>query len=260
MRLADRRKSNFTFYRTVALVLLLPLIAIPVAGCSASATGGLPHGIVTLSFDDGFASAYNNGLPVRKVFKLPATDSVITGTVDTGSKYITTAQCKSYQDYGDELASETVTHPFLTKLTPAQVDYELSASKNWIEQRFGPCPDFVIPYDDYNDSVIASVKKYYKAARSSDPGFNTVSSLYYYDILVQVVYNTTTPAQVQKWVQTAIDNHSWLVLEYHDVDNSGSQYSVTPADLTTECRFIHTSGIECKTMQKAIAEIAPYLK
>jgi hypothetical protein len=137
--------------------------------------------------------------------------------------------CQSYLNAGDELASETVTHPYLTKLTPEQVNQELSVSKNWIEQRFGPCPDFMIPYDDYNDSVIAAVKNYYKAARSSDPGFNTTTSLYYYDVLVQVIYNTTTAVQVQKWVQTAIDNRSWIVLEYHDVDNSGSQYSVTPA-------------------------------
>ena len=92
------------------------------------------------------------------------------------------------------------------------------------------------------------------------PGFNTRSSLYYYDVLVQVIYNTTTTAQVQQWVQTAIDDHSWLVLEYHGVDNSGSQYSSTPADLTTECQFIHQSGIACKTMEKAVREIAPYLK
>jgi len=260
MRRESRSRSQVIALRTVAAVLLLPLLSLLVAGCGASHSGGLPRGIVTLSFDDGFSSAYNNGLPIRKIFRLPATDSVVTGLVDTGPKYVTTAECQSYLNAGDELASETVTHPYLTKLTPEQVNQELSVSKNWIEQRFGPCPDFMIPYDDYNDSVIAAVKNYYKAARSSDPGFNTTTSLYYYDVLVQVIYNTTTAAQVQKWVQTAIDNHSWLVLEYHDVDSSGSQYSVTPADLTTECRFIHESGITCKTMVKAIAEISPHLK
>ena len=260
MRQGDCNSRKAIASGTFVALLLLPLTSLLFAGCAASPSGGLPRGIVTLSFDDGFSSAYENGFPIRKKYGLPATDSVVTGLVDSGPTYVTTAECRSYLNAGDELASETVTHPYLTKLTPAQVDQELSASKTWIEQKFGPCPDFVIPYDDYNDSVIASVKKYYKAARSSDPGFNTRSSLYYYDVLVQVIYNTTTTAQVQQWVQTAIDDHSWLVLEYHGVDNSGSQYSSTPADLTTECQFIYQSGIACKTMEKAIREIAPYLK
>jgi len=240
----------------LVVVLLSTVLAVLAFGTKRTA---FPRGIVTLTFDDGYASAYANGFPIRQRYGLPATDSVVTGWVDTTPEYMTTEQCSNYLRAGDELSSETVNHPFLTRQSPAQVDYQLSASKAWLEQRFGPCPDFTIPYDDYNDSVIAAVKQHYKSARSSDPGYNTRTNLYYYDILVKVVYKTTTNAQVERCVRTALNNHYWLVLEYHGVDDSGASDSVSPADLEAQMRFIHQSGIACRTTRQAITEVAPYL-
>jgi hypothetical protein len=238
------------------LLVLAPfLVAVP----AAAQPGGLPRGIVSMTFDDGLASTYTNGLPILDSFGIKTTQYIITGFVDNDPNYVTTTDLQDYVNKGMELGSHTVDHLYLTTLTPAQVDYQLSASQAWIQQRFGPCPDFSIPFDDYNDSVIQAIKTYYLSARSSDPGFNTKFNLYYYDILVQTVYNTTTAAQVQQWVQTAIDDHSWLVLEYHGVDNSGSEYTTTPANLTAECQFIQQSGIASETVRQAITEIAPYL-
>ena len=242
-----------------SVVLALSISPFLPAGRAAAQAGGFGRGIVSVTFDDGWASAYNNGLPILESNGIKTTQYIITGFVDNDPNYVTTADLQDYVNKGTELGSHTVDHLYLTTLTPAQVDYQLSASKAWLEQRFGPCPDFSIPFDDYNDSVINAIKTYYLSARSSDPGYNTKFNLYYYDILVETVYNTTTPQDVAGWVQTAIQDKSWLVLELHQVDNSGTQYSVSPADLQTMAQGIQQSGIASMTVRQAITEIAPYL-
>jgi peptidoglycan/xylan/chitin deacetylase (PgdA/CDA1 family) len=219
------------------------------------------RGIVTLTFDDGFASQYTNGLPKLQKYGLNATMYLCPGLLDTPD-YMTLTQAKAFQARGDQIASHTVDHPHLTTLTAAQVTQELQQSQIMLQNQFGiaSVPDFATPYGEYNQAVLDQIKTFYRSHRSVETGYNTKDNFDIYNIRIQGVYADTTQAQLQAWVDQAAVDHSWLVLMYHRVEPSTSDYyNVTPANLDAQLNYIKTKGVAVETLTQALAEVQPQL-
>lgn len=224
------------------------------------APAGFNRGIVTLTFDDGWKSIYTNALPLMKKYGLTSTQYIITGVVGTDSAYMTKTQVRAFQAAGHEITSHTVTHPHLPQLTASQLTAELKNSQASLKSWFGvTAADFATPYGEYNANVLTQIKKYYASHRGVEEGYNSKDNFDIYDIKVQNVEITTTPAEVAAWVAQAQKDKTWLVLVYHNVDNSGDAYGVTPANLDTELSNIKKSGVSVQTMAQAIKEVTPQL-
>ena len=59
-----------------------------------------------------------------------------------------------------EIGAHTLTHPSLLKLGDAELKKEIEGSKAWIEDVTGkPCTMFAYPYGEYDDRIVAAVKK-----------------------------------------------------------------------------------------------------
>ncbi|HSX28342.1 MAG TPA: Ig-like domain-containing protein [Candidatus Saccharimonadales bacterium] len=221
--------------------------------------------MVSLTFDDAWKTIETNGLPLLKKYNMVATGYMLTQpTIDGYPDYMTLAEMTAWKSAGNEVAAHTMTHPDLTTLTVAQIDAELSGSQNQLRSWFGTpgvANNFATPYGAYNSSVITEIKKFYRSHRSTDVGFNSKDSFDIYNIKVQNVENTTTPAMVQAWVNQAIANKTWLVLVYHEVDPAAADptYAVTPANLDAELNNIKQSGVTVETVDQALNEIQPQL-
>jgi hypothetical protein len=122
-----------------------------------------------------------------------------------------------------------------------------------------PITDFATPYGEYNANVLTNIKKYYASHRGVESGFNSKDGFDIYDIKVQNVDITTTPAQVAAWVAEAQKDKTWLVLVYHNVDKSGDEYGVSPENLDTELASIKQTGVAVETMSQALKEVQPQL-
>jgi peptidoglycan/xylan/chitin deacetylase (PgdA/CDA1 family) len=250
----------------LAIVLTLCLLASTFLGMLAlspqarAADDGFARGIVTVSFDDAWKSVADTAVPIMdNRGGIKSTQFIPTSFVDTTDR-MTSSDIVSMHNQGHEMGSHSATHPDLTTLTPEQVADELSSSKAFLENLVGPIEDFAYPYGAYNDDVVAAVKQYYSAARCSEVGYTTRNDFDRYLIKSQYVTNTTTPAEVEGWIDYARDNHYWLVLMYHQIDNAGGAYSTTPADFDTEMQALHDSGVTVLTMQDALNEIEPYFR
>jgi peptidoglycan/xylan/chitin deacetylase (PgdA/CDA1 family) len=224
---------------------------------------GFNKPLVSLTFDDGLLSTYTNGLPLLQKYGLVSTEYIVSGKIGTAS-HMTVEQIGEFQNEGSEIASHTVDHPDLTTLNSSHVDTELSQSQATLRQLFGSntATDFASPYGQYNYSVIAAVKQYYRSHRSIDAGFNSKETFDPYDILVQNVNSDTLPAEVAGWVDHAIATKTWLVLVYHGVEDqipAGDQYDVSTSNLDTELGQIKASGVKVVTMNDALNEITPQL-
>jgi peptidoglycan/xylan/chitin deacetylase (PgdA/CDA1 family) len=217
---------------------------------------GFNEPIISLAFDDGWASTYTNGSPLLKKYDLTSTQYIISGSLNAPD-YMTTAMVKNLQSQGDEIGSHTVTHPYLTKLTATKLKQELSQSQTTLKNLFGSsvAQDFASPYGYYNQTVLNAIKNYYRSHRSVDVGYNSKDSFDIYNILTQTIKVTTTPAEVASWVSQAKADKTWLVIVYHQVDTIGRDYSVTPANLSAELANIKASGISVKTIGRALDEI-----
>jgi peptidoglycan/xylan/chitin deacetylase (PgdA/CDA1 family) len=223
---------------------------------------GFNRPIVSLTFDDGIASQYSNGLPLLQKYNLPATFYIISGVLNQ-SGYMTNAQVKNLYTAGEEIGSHTVTHPDLTTLSSAQLTSELANSQTSLQGIIGvPVKDFAAPYGMVNGSVTTQIKKYYQSERGVEYGYNDKASFDAYDIKVQDVDINTTTAEVADWVKQAQATNTWLVLVYHAVDpnsTAAGQYDVLPTQLDAQLAAIKNSGIAVETLAQALAEVKTQL-
>ena len=219
---------------------------------------GFARGLVSLTFDDGWATNATNVAPILKQYGFKSTQYIISGYIgDSADGYMTAAQIKSLQYAGNEVGSHTVSHPHLPLLSPSQLTSELAQSKSTLTSTFGTTPtDFASPYGEYSANVNGTIKQYYTSHRTTDTGYNSKDSLDLYAIKVQNILNTTTPAQVAAWVKQSQTDKTWLVLVYHQVDTTPDTYDSSIANFKSEMANLKSSGIAIKTMKDAITEVS----
>lgn len=221
--------------------------------------------IVSITFDDGWRNIATNGLPLLKKYNLPSTQYLnSTPVINNYPTYMTYQMIKDFKSQGSELAWHTRSHANVTTLTTNEIGVELSIPSIFLTgtgQSAAEYKNFASPYGAYNDPSINEIKKFYRSHRSTDVGYNTKDNFNIYNIKVQNILNTTTPSEVQSWINQSIATSTWLVLVYHEVTASAADptYAVTPANLDAELNIIKQSGVTVMTVDQALNEILPQL-
>jgi peptidoglycan/xylan/chitin deacetylase (PgdA/CDA1 family) len=199
------------------------------------------RGFVSIDFDDGYQSMYDNGLPIFDAAGLRTTQYIITQHVGT-PEYVTWDEVHSMLNHGHEIGNHTRTHPFLTTLPISQVQDEiLGAQQDFQAQGIVPLT-VAYPYGDYNTDVENVVKAAgFRGARSSDLGYDcnllfTLASachngvfsnnpLYLYSEAAEADMNTTI-GDITGWIDYATANKLWLIILLHRVDEDGNSISL----------------------------------
>ena len=217
------------------------------------------QGMVSLTFDDGWLNQYTNAVPILNSAGIDGTFYIVTAdTIDAGNGgndlFITPAQLRTMQSAGHEIGNHTQTHPHLPTLSAAQATAEISGAKNeLLAMGLNPVDTLAYPYGEYNQSVETIVANTgHIAARSVDRGFNDKTTDLY-ALKIQQVDRTTTVADVQAWIDTANESHTWLILMFHDIDNAPDEYGTTPAILSGIADYLNSSGTKTVTMDEGMA-------
>ena len=131
----------------------------------------IPAKSLIISFDDGWKEQYLNAFPVLKQHHFKATFFIISSYVGYGA-FMNWQELEELKNYGMEIGSHTVDHPWLTSLSEGKLSYELKTSKEGLEKKLGQeVISFAYPYGDFNQRVIRAVKKAgYRTARSCREG------------------------------------------------------------------------------------------
>jgi peptidoglycan/xylan/chitin deacetylase (PgdA/CDA1 family) len=220
--------------------------------------------IVTVMFDDGYASVHDVARPILKKYGFKSTDFIVSGAIGKSDFFDHPVMPKSEIDDlardGDEIESHSVTHPHLPRLTPAQLDDELSRSKAVLEAWYPPIDAFALPYGESNAAVMAAVKKHYRYCRTSRGGYNELDDFDPYRIRVQAATSATTLADIRGWLAHARTSHSWLAILYHDIGRAkGDLYTMPPERFQAQMRAVRDSGLPVLTMRQAVGEIRSQL-
>ena len=93
-----------------------------------------PAKAIALTFDDGYADAYTDALPVLKRYGLIATFYIVTNFVGQPG-YMTWEQVAELRDAGMEIGAHTVSHPDLTTLDWETAGFEIAQSKTELDHR-----------------------------------------------------------------------------------------------------------------------------
>ncbi|WP_244163210.1 polysaccharide deacetylase family protein [Paenibacillus pectinilyticus] len=115
---------------------------------------------VLLTFDDGYANNAEVALPILQKHDFPATIYLSTALVHTPG-YLTWQQVKQLSAAGWDVASHTMTHPHLPKLSKKEQHEEILNSRAIIEHELGnqPANTFAYPYGEYNRATLRILKK-----------------------------------------------------------------------------------------------------
>jgi peptidoglycan/xylan/chitin deacetylase (PgdA/CDA1 family) len=170
-----------------------------------------------VTFDDAYRSVLS-ALPTLRALGLPATIFVSTGFADEGRPLDVPELAAEAAAHPDELAtmrwdelraiagddveigSHTVSHPHLSRLSDAELDDELAASRARVEDELRrPCRFFAFPYGEHDARVQAAVRRAgYEAAFALGAGSDRAnpfalprSDLYRRDSLLRATLKTS---------------------------------------------------------------------
>ncbi len=223
-----------------------------------------PNGVISICFDDAYASQWTMGMPKLSSLGYPASAYVINDYVDTAGR-LTWAQLLALQDrHGWEIGSHAATgvnhSSSWTGLTAAALEQDIRAQRAaLIRQGVRGCDGTAYPLGQFGQTsdgtpTVDLARRYFSYARSThsrtvetfppaDPfrlramsGISTAGG----GVAPSVLTTSTTGA-----LDRCKANKSWLIVVFHDIVVSGvaATSQILQSDFNTIVDAINTKAI-----------------
>ena len=223
-------------------------------------------GVVSITFDDGSKSIYQNGFPILKKYGMPATLFLITKYTGEDVYYVDWNQVNTLVNHGWEIGSHTNTHPHLTKLTNDQIKNELDESIKTLHQH-GLFPKaFSSPYGDFNERVLKLVRERFSSHRkawdekeSVEHGFNSLESFDAFRISNLNLTHNMSVEDIKVKILKAANEKKWLVFLLHSIKKGdASEYQFNAEKLEQVVKYIsklvQSGKLEVKTISQMVVK------
>jgi len=219
--------------------------------------------IISVTFDDGWESNYSVAAPILSEYGIASTHYIVPGEF-TRPIYISAEQALSLKNAGHEISSHTYSHYNLTTISQEEVREELDRSIEILdklsllddENRTFAAPNGAL--DNYSKS---QVKQRFALARNvngdlatdiSANDMNVRDGANRYDIIGYTVGQYTTYDQLKGALAYAKAHNAWFVPVYHQIDDSGLEYSVSPVVFEEHMKLFRDSGFKIVTMRDVL--------
>ncbi|HTX10942.1 MAG TPA: polysaccharide deacetylase family protein [Solirubrobacteraceae bacterium] len=125
-------------------------------------TRGVPLGPgkpIVLTFDNGYASQYENALPILKRLGWVGNENIQLTGLPPSQGGLTDAQVRGLIAAGWELDTQGISHADLITLDASQLQYQVQTARHILQKRYDvPVNWFCYPSGHYDATVIAAVK------------------------------------------------------------------------------------------------------
>jgi peptidoglycan/xylan/chitin deacetylase (PgdA/CDA1 family) len=214
----------------------------------------LQRGVATFTFDDGWKSIHDQGLPLFERYGVKTTQYVV-ADYEGNDAYMDQKMIQDFRDAGHDIGSHSYSHADLTTLSTDKLSIEVAGSAYLLNKSYDGVNNFAAPFGRYNDAVTNTIAQCYQSHRTTDAGYNA-AGYDRYKIKVQNVEVDTTPEQIKAWADFAQQNKLWLILVYHQVE-TGGEYSVDTTVLESQIKAVKETGIHTATFEQALLETYP---
>ncbi len=114
---------------------------------------------IVLTFDNGYASQYENALPILKHLGWVGNENIQLSGLPPSQGGLTDAQVRGLIAAGWELDTQGISHADLITLDASQLEYQVATARQILRKRYGvPVNWFCYPSGHYDATVIAAVK------------------------------------------------------------------------------------------------------
>ena len=213
---------------------------------------GFESGLISLTFDDGSISIYQNAFPILRSSGLKSTQYMVTDYMSGYPGYMSPSQTNEMFSEGHEIGSHSLNHADLTSLTPEEIIFQLSESKRILEDYGFEIASFAYPFG-YNNSLIKQLlaQNGYSSGRATIEGVNLKNSDPYAVKVLPILVGTQL-ADVKNEIDKALTDKSWLVLLFHQINYGGDQYSTTPEMFSAITNYLNQKRAQVVTVSEAI--------
>ena len=217
------------------------------------------NGVISITFDDGLAGVYTNGLPLLQAKNMPATHYIVSSFIYDYSgnpNYMTLAQLTALQAANHEIACHSATHPFFTELSEAQIISECTTCQSLLRTNGLLANNFAYPFGARNDTTDGIVSSYFYTARTAYEDLTYNSLPYSSDFAVQAFYgetgnSTTCLPRLKQYVDFVRANDLWGVIFFHDVvDSPVTEYQISTADFAAFLDYLEFTGVTVRTVEE----------
>ncbi len=210
----------------------------------------LPRGMVSLTFDDGWKSIYEEASPILDEFGYKSTQYIISDAVDYSiPAYMDAGQISAMQDNGHEIGSHSLQHCDMAQLSQANMHLFADSSYDSLSKKWGNITSFAYPFGSYSSDSQKIFSTKYQYLRSTDGGLNDR----YFDrqhIYAYTVHKNMTDKEYKGLLDKAVASKKWLVLVYHGVGND-SDFDVTADQLKNHLNMVRESGLDVRPLTAA---------
>lgn len=219
--------------------------------------------LISVTFDDGYETTYTKAMPLLQKYGIHTTQYVLSGT-ENDQLYVSWAQVARIKDAGHEIACHTVNHPDLTTLDDEDLTFQLKTCRDEMNKHIGAVPDFASPYGAENPHTLDVIGKYFTSQRNtdgdptngvSDLDVNVAGNFNRMDIIGVTIRNDTTVDQLKQLVNYAKAHNGWVVLTYHQADDTGSKWSVSDQDFQKQFAYLSGTDVRIVTVQQALQSL-----
>jgi peptidoglycan/xylan/chitin deacetylase (PgdA/CDA1 family) len=214
----------------------------------------LQRGIITLVFDDGYASVKHNVVPaldrrgIAAVFAIPlSTTSPPQEAAPPTTAWPSWIELKKQ---GHEIAAHSLSHVDLTRLPDNELDRQLREPA----QTLG-ATTLVYPGGAHNDRVVHAAHRYYRAARTVVRGFEKSTPAAPMRLKsFNFTRNNFSVMRANLLAVWAWLTNSWLIETYHEVssDESDYQHTVPLRGFQKHLSFITALPIKIRTIENVM--------
>ena len=226
------------------------------------------EGVISITFDDGWKSVATNAAPIMGEYRMVSTQYIITDSIST-SGYMSLGQLKALKAAGHEIGSHSAGHLALADQDDDSLDYEFTSSKARLEKlgliEKGESVNFAYPYGSKSEHTNTIGAKTYISLRGAASGLNdgvdssdinTADSFSSTNNFIGMTIDRDTKlSQIKDAIRYAKEHKGWLVINFHQIDNEDTEFSVSPENFRTILLAIQDANIKTMTVKDALASI-----
>ena len=247
-------------YSIAHLALKFPLATAAVCACIYAANVSYDESLPTVvfTFDDGYASAETNVLPIMNIYKFPATSYLSTGLLNT-QNYLSDIQVKNLVTYNWELGGHTINHDDMTKIPDAAQYTNLLVPQKYIEETYHvPASSFASPHGEFNSNTLPKIEQVYDNhvnAFSTFAGINTRETFDLYNIHRLVIKSDVNVKELCDRI-LSLKPEETFVMAFHDIiQTPNDEYDVSIENFKSITKCVNETNLNVLTLTQAANEM-----